>query len=162
MPKLFGAAASVLIAAVLGAALSEHPDWTWPVAGAAAIAAIIAVLLSYGPLRRRIRWARTRDDRAAEFRAGIAKLIAEGNEIMRDLPQTMDAAILNPIEAAAEKWGTRARDFLDAYELGLSAQFLDESDGRAHFGSQFEQRDRIRNWPERRLSKLAEIVRSAP
>ena len=91
----------------------------------------------------------------------MAKLIAEGNVIMGNIPRTTDTAILGPIEAAASEWGSRARDYLDAYDPGLSALFLDESYGPVQFGSQYADRDRIRNWLQRRLSKLTEIARSA-
>jgi hypothetical protein len=162
MQALLISAAVFLGAGVLGAALSQHPEWTLPAALGAVAFGLLAVILYYPPVRRRLPpWAQTADDRQARLRTALAEFIASGNGLMARLgPLKDETDLLALIETDASQWATDVRDFLDRDAQGSSALFLDESYGPTQYGSQFARRDNIRNWLQRRLSKLGEIARS--
>ncbi len=116
-----------------------------------------ALLLSVRTIRRRVPFARTKEDRDDILRVSFGRYLADGRRLIEEVAAlTNQTERITDLERRAAAWGQAVADELDRERPGWRSVFLDDS-GSIQFASQYGDRDRVRNWLERRLVRLREL-----
>ena len=149
--------ALLLLAAILGVVLSEQPEFVAPLVLLAAITVAAALLISVPTVRRRVPFARTKEDRDDLLRVALGRHLADGQALIEEVaPLKTETDLIAGVKARAEAWGGKVADELDRERPGWRSVFLDDS-GITQYVSQYGERDLVRNWLERRLIRLREL-----
>ncbi|MBA3876964.1 MAG: hypothetical protein C0498_08510 [Anaerolinea sp.] len=157
MQSVLWSLGSLLLGALLGLVVAQSAEAVPLAAGATVAVYGVAALLSVRAIRRRVPFARTKDDRDDILRVALGRHLAEGNALIEEVASlTTEADHIVDVKRRAEAWGRRAADELDRERPGWRSVFLDDS-GIAQFASQYGDRDLVRNWLERRLIRLREL-----
>lgn len=110
-------------------------------------------------VRRRVPFLRTREDENDILRSLLAGYVRDGNALMAETSAlTNELKELASVEERALAWVKNVHAELDRHRPGWGDLFLDDTYG-VQYMSQYGERDKLRNWLQRRLTKLGDLVR---
>lgn len=142
--------------AVIG---SKQPELAPGLALVAALFFLLYFLSGLPPLRRRVEFLRTQDDKNEILRVLLGGHLGAGNTLISEVVTLTDQADrLADVEKRAVAWASVVLNDLEKHRPGWGELFKDDTFG-AQYMSQYSERDKIRNWLERRLAKLGDLVR---
>ncbi len=151
--------AVLLLGAVIGVIGSQKPEFAPGLALVAFIFFLLYFLSGLPPLRRRVGFLRTQDDENEILRVLLGGHLRAGNALVSEVVTLTDQAErLADVKKRAGAWARVVLNDLEKHRPGWGDLFNDDTFG-AQYMSQYGERDKIRNWLERRLAKLGDLVR---
>lgn len=152
------AAGLLLVGTAIGVIIANQADLAPWALGVGCLAFALAAIVSIRPVRIRLPWLRTKDDRDDLLRVYIGKQLGTLRDFQLELaPLTNEEDVLKGIEARVVAWTTTVRNQLDVDRPGWGELFLTDPISM-QYSTQYGHRDRIRNWLAQRQAAMRQML----